>query len=393
MSEKTMWKLGIGVVALILIIIALVACFDVTNVDGNEVAVVYTYASGVTDEPKEPGLCMVFLGTMHKVNIGTQKITFSDNTDPALGPVGDHPSIVVNCGKDGGQKASISMTVNYSLQKNKVVPMYKEGIVYTYPDIVLKRTIIEVVNETSRPKEALDIFSGQGFNDLGLSVEKILKDHPMLADKGIEIQNAMIYNVDLDENYESQIAAKQLAKQKKLTEDEQTKASQAMVQRVKAEAQAEVEQRTAKAEAAKVEQVKAAEAAQQQVILKAEGDKQQVIAKAEADAKQVVLKAEAEKIQMENEGQGIKLRDIAKAEGVKAVGLAEALVEDAKKKAMYDGEAGVLRAQVEIANYRAMIAAKLVSFPNIMTENAIMNIGSGLFAPLTIPTDAVRVNK
>ena len=92
---------------------------------------------------------------------------------------------------------------------------------------------------------------------------------------------------------------------------------------------------------------------------------------------------------MEFEGAGIKLRDIAKADGVRAVGLAEADVEKALRDAMYEGAAGLRRAEVEIWVARQAVAAKLVSFPNVMTENAIMNIGSGLLSPVTITDTAI----
>jgi regulator of protease activity HflC (stomatin/prohibitin superfamily) len=378
---KTRIKLGIiGAISVILIILSF-QFFDATNIEGDEVGVVHSFVSGVQEETEKPGVSFVMFGKIHKINIGTQKMTFSDMEDSEV------QAIKVNCGADGGQEARIALTINYSLDPNYVIRLYNDGLAYTYQDIVLKRTAIEVVNQIARPQEALEIFSGEGFNNLKIAVDETLKNHTMLKNRGIIVQNALVYDVNLDEKYEDEIAAKQLAKQQKLTEDEKTKAATAMVLRIRAEAQAEVEQRTAKAEASKIEEIKKAEAAKQQVILKAEADKEQVVLKAQADKEQVVLAAQAEKEQMTLEGEGIKLRDTAKADGVRAVGLAEAEVEKAKRDAMYEGEAGLRRANVEIAEAMADRLKGILDGVNVIPDKALVSLG------VTSPGLVVDVDK
>jgi hypothetical protein len=228
-----------------------------------------------------------------------------------------------------------------------------------YQGIVLKRIAIGVVNDVARPKEVLDIFSGDGFIDLKNAIQKQLMENTELKDHGILVTNVTVYNVDLDEKYEAEIAAKQLAIQSALRKTEEEKAARKEAEKVKAEVQATIEKRTGEAEAKKIEVTKAAEAQKQQTVLEAEAAKQRV-----------VLAAEAEKEQLRNKGEGDKLMQVAQAEGARALGLAQAEVEKAKRDAMYEGIAGERRATVEIARAQAEKLMGLLSGVKVIPENA-----------------------
>ena len=220
MSEKLFKRLIIGAVALVVFIVVFFICVDIVNIEGYEIGVVHKWAGGVQDKPLRDGMHFVFLGNVHKINIGTQKLSFApqEANDEAGKDTADNEFNVIEvaCGSDGGQKTKIILTVVYNLDPIKAVQLYKDGIHKDYRYKVMKRTIIDVVNQLARPREALEIYSGDGFNQLRADVDEKIKAHPVLASRGILIENATIYDVGLDEDYEEQIEQKQLAKQEKL---------------------------------------------------------------------------------------------------------------------------------------------------------------------------------
>ena len=353
MSERMLKTLVFGGLGLLAFIIAAFILADFVNIEGYEVGVVHKWSSGVQDEPLRNGMHWVWCAKVHPINIGTQKITFAPQIagDKEGKDTKDNEFDVIQvaCGKEGGQKVNIVLTVVYHLDAIKAVQLYRDNLSETYRYTIMKRTIIDVVNQLARPREALDIYSGEGFNDLKIAVDKAIKDHPVLVDRGIVCENATIYDVKLDPSYESEIELKQLAKQQKLRAFEQALAAVEEAKRAKAKAQVMVEERTAEADAKKIEVTTAAEANKQQVVLAAEAQK-------ETDR----LKGEGEKAMM-----------IAQAEGERALGLAQAEVEKAKRDAMYEGEPGGRRAQVEISKAQAELAKGILSGVKVIPNDIL----------------------
>jgi regulator of protease activity HflC (stomatin/prohibitin superfamily) len=299
---------------------------------------------------------------IYKYDIGTQKITFDtkgDNKDA------EYDRIEINCGENGGQKAWIAISMNYRigydtapdghpvLASDKLVTLHKEGLRETYESVILKRTIVEIVNKVARPHKALDIYSGQGFVNFVESLEKELKNCDILRERGIYVENIIVYSVHLDPKYEAEIAAKQLAIQETLKIREQTIAKQEEAKRIFAESQANVEKVRQDSEASKIQMVKNAEAENEKAILTAQAEKQKRVLEAE----------------------GQRDANLAMASGKLAIGKAEAEVEQLKRDAMYAGEAGSRRASVEIAGLQADKLKGMLTGVSVISDKALYNMG------------------
>ena len=364
MCDRLMKWLGIGIVIAIVVLFAGVICVDVVQIEGYEVGVVHKWWGGVQDKPLRDGLHFVWWGKCVKINIGTQKITFAKQlTDDVAGKDtadNEYDRIELSCGSSGGQKAWAILTAVYHLDPGLAVQLYKDNLHKTYRYVVMKRTIIEVVNKLARPQEALVIYSGVGFNTLKDNIDKEVQTHDVLVSRGIVVENCTLYDIELDDAYETEIQDKQLAKQKKLRAIEETSAAVEEAKKTKAEQQIMVEKRTAEAQAKKIE-----------VVTQAEGSAEQEVLKATAAAKQVTLAAEAEKEQSRLRGEGEKLMKIAQADGERALGLAEAEVEKAKRDAMYADAAGAIRAQVEIAQHQASLVKNALSVVKVIPSDLL----------------------
>lgn len=339
--NKLLWSLG-GLFIVGIVGIAVVFQFiGIIKLEGNEVGVVQDWG-GVKGNLMLPGTHLYnnLVNDVYKYNIGTQKITFDSD---ASNRDAEWPSVPVEVGENGGQKANISISCNYRLNQAKVVSIHKQGIGKTYESVVLKREIVDTVNEIARPHvSALELYSGTGFVKFKNDVDKALRENTFLVEKGIEIENTIIYQVHLDPNYEAEIAAKQIAQQQALRKQEETKAAQEEAKRIFAMSQAEVEKVRQEAEAKKIQMVTAAE----------------------ANARKTVLDAEAERDS-----------NLARASGELAVGKARAEVKQLESASLYYGEAGARRAQVEIATRQAETMKALLDKINVLPEKTFAQIG------------------
>ena len=351
----------VGIIFAVILIIALTfgGFFAFVKLEGSEVAVVQNW-SGVKNEILLPGMHFFnnFVDDVHTYSIGTQKITFDEmeKNQKDYNPDAEYPRILLDIGENGGQKAWVAMSVNYHLNPEKVVTLHKQGIGKTYESVVLKREIIDVVNEIARPRTALTIYSGTGFVEFKNNVEDALKSNHILKDRGLEIENTIIYKVYLDPLYEAEIAAKQIAQQQALRKQEETKAAQEEAKRIFALSQAEVEKARQVAEAQKITMVTAAEANARQQVLQAEGEKEKRVLEAEGD----------------------RDANLARASGLLAVGKAEAEVATLKRDAMYAGESGARKAQVEIAGLQAEKVANMLRGVSVVPERTIYNTGKSI---------------
>jgi len=367
-------KLGICAIVAIIAIFVTAKTLGIVKVEGSEAVVRQHLIRGVVDGVQLSGTHFYFgwLWDVYKYDIGTQKCTFDDvrvNKDA------EAPRIIVDCGEGGGQKAWVAMSINYRVgweqdengapkfSPNKLVLLHKDGIGKTYESVIVKRTVIDVINKIARPNKALDIYSGQGFVDFKDKVDIELKNHPVFKDRGIYVENTIIYKVYLDVEYETEIGKKVLAIQQTLRKVEETKAAEEEARRAFAEAQASVEKRRQEAESKKIEQIKDAEAQKAKEVLKAEAVKQKRILEAE----------------------GKRDADIAEAVGIIAKGRAEAERAQLLREAMYSGEAGKRRAEVEIAEKQAeklhgmLDNVKVISDKtlNVIIEGTLPNISVG----------------
>jgi len=385
------------VVAVALLAVVFCTCVDVVNIEGYEVGIVHKWVGGVQAEPLQQGMHTVFFGKVHKVNIGTRKMSFepkyaaNDTADNVM-KMSDFAPIVVACGKDGGQKATILLNLVYHLDPLGAVAVYKEGIIETYPYSVMKRTVIEVVNDCARPKEALEIFSGAGFNELKVQIDKELKAHPVFSNRKIVVENATLIQVDLDPAYEKEIEAKQLAKQKQLRAMAETLAATEESKKVAATALSIVSQRTAEANAKQIEVETAAKADASKVTIAAQADAEMVTIKAKAAAAQVEVAAEAEAKAAKLKGEGMRDGMIAQSEGELAMGKAKATVAELLKKAQYEGPEGLRKAQVETTTALAEKLHGILAGVKILPEKAMMVLMDDAKVPVTLqaPAEAAK---
>lgn len=339
-----------GIVGLILLFLVGWNFFALVKIEGNEIAVIQDWSKGVLDKTLASGTHFYqnWAWDIYIYDIGTQKITFdSFNNKDA-----EWPSIPVEVGENGGQKAQISISCNYRLNPEKVVSIHKAGIGKTYESVILKREIVDTVNEIARPHaSALELYSGTGFVKFKNDVDAALKENIFLKSKGIEIENTIIYQVHLDPEYEKEIAGKQIAQQQKLRKQEETKAAEEEAKRIFAMSQANVEKVRQEAEAQKIITVKNAEAQAEQQVLQAQAEKKKRVALAE----------------------GERDANLALASGILAVGEAEAKVQALKREGLYAGESGARRAEVEIATAQAEKLKGLFQGVNIVPEKTILN--------------------
>lgn len=326
------------------------------KVEGDEIVVRQHITKGVVDEVWGSGthFYIGWIWDVYKYDIGIQKITFDsqdENKDA------EYSRIPVEIGANGGQRAFIALSSNYRVMPSKIVEMHKQGIGRTYEAVLLKREIVDIVNEIARPyASALDIYSGAGFVEFKTRIEKALKEDSVLRNSGIDIENTIIYGVHLDPAYEAEIAAKQLAMQQKLRKQEETKAAEEEARRIFAMSQANVERVRQESEAQKIQMVKAAE----------------------ANAEQQVLAAKAEKEKRVLEAEGKRDASLASAAGILAEGEAQAKVDALKRESLYAGESGSWRAKVEIEIARAKQFDGLFRGVQIIPEKAVITTAKGL---------------
>ena len=207
----------IGVVlTVVVIIIVSWNFFAIVKIEGNEVAVIQDWKKGVLERTLPSGTHFYnnWAWDVYKYDIGTQKITFDSYNNKDA----EWPSIQVEVGENGGQKAEVSLSCNYHLNPTKIVSIHNQGIGKTYEAVVLKREIVDIVNEIARPHaSALELYSGSGFVKFKTDVEKSLKENVFLASKGQEIENTIIYKVQLDNNNAAEIAGKQTTDAQRLS--------------------------------------------------------------------------------------------------------------------------------------------------------------------------------
>ena len=331
----------IGVIGLIIMSVLFGGFFAFIKIEGSELGVVQNW-SGIKDVTLGAGTHVYnnFVDDIHVYPIGTQKITFDTK---AGNPDAEYERIDVEVGENGGQKAAVAISCNYHLNPEDIVKLHKQGIGRTYESVVLKREIVDTVNEIARPyKSALDLYSGTGFVKFKNEIDMALKNNSVLKDRGIDVENTIIYGVHLDPAYESEIAQKQIAQQQVLRKQEETKAAEQEAKRIFAMSQAEVEKARQVAEAQKITQV----------------------TKAEADARKTVLDAEAERDS-----------NLARASGELAVGKARAEVAQLQRDAQYAGESGGRKAEVEIATVRASMMKELINHISVLPEKTFAQIG------------------
>jgi regulator of protease activity HflC (stomatin/prohibitin superfamily) len=365
MSKSKLASIIAGLGALALLIITLMV-FSWTTIEGHERVVVQDWKSGVQEEILTAGTYFYApMTTKHiKYNVGVGKLILGKQ---ALygDEKADFPALTVTVGGNGKeQPASFNVTLQYRLNPVKLINLHN-SVRGDYEALLIKPALVRIISDASTKKEVLDFYSGQGRVDLQNEIEKAISDEDSLREVGIVVETFVIDDIELDKNYVEEIRGRQLATQKRLRAVEETKAAEEDARKAQAEGQAEKFRRIVKAEAEKEEKIRAAEARAKEVELNAA-----------AKAKEVELASAADKVKVINAAEADRFRKEQDAAGVLALGMAQAKVEEEKKKSKYDGTAGARQAAVEIEQAKTD-RFKNVAIKGVVTEKTMMMITDG----------------
>lgn len=245
-----MKKIILGVTALIVVVGGILACMSATFVGQGEVGVVYTASSGVKEETLSPGLH--FTSPFAKIKdfpVSQQQLVLSNN--PSDYNSNNHADWHVDAPADGGM-VSLNMTINYNFMADRVVDLYTKFNGMDGDAIVenmVQNSIVAYIKEVTPQYSVMDIYS-----DKRSEVSKAITDYlnSKLNDEyGINVSNALIIDVQLDDSLKAKVQAKEQAKQdaEKAELDKQTAIAQAETDKVKAESEAAVAIEKARGEA------------------------------------------------------------------------------------------------------------------------------------------------
>ncbi|MDD2814242.1 MAG: SPFH domain-containing protein [Thiotrichaceae bacterium] len=381
--NSSWWVLGgVGGIVILLLAITLLL-FKFETVEGNQIGVLETWIDGIDPNPYPTKTYFLFPGFSKKIYtypLSLQVFVMNDRTDQqgetASGRERD--SYLVQSSE--GQDMHISLNVQWRIDPVKVIDIHKTvrtGI----EEKMLRPVVMRVVKDQATRRTAIDAYSGVGLVQLQADIyTDLINPAGELRQRGIIVENFVIEGIRLDPKYIGEITERQVATQRKLKADEQTKAAQAEALRAEAEAQADLKKRIVEAERDK-----------QVGILNAEKEAQQRILSAEAAKKQVILDAEAHQQKLVLEATGTRDAKLLEAQGILAIGQSEAEAQKLRLSA-YAVPGADIFARVEIARWFASghqnIKGYLPSDMNIYTlgsnfSNAVENlVGAGTLPPL-----------
>lgn len=254
-----MKKVILAVIGAFLVAVSCVLCLNRVSV-GN-VGVVYS-AKGVEAETLSQGWhWMSPFKQVKQFPISQQQLVFSN--DPADYNKKEHPDWSIDAPADGGM-VKINLTVNYNFLHDRVVDLYKrfngmDG--ETLVESRIQNSIIAYVKEVTPRFTVMDIYSEKKA-EVNQAITSYLNDR-LNAEYGINIDSALIVDVELDPALQTKIQAKEQAKQDAEIADldRQTAIAQAETEKVKAETSAAI------------------------ALIQAEADAKRVVIEAEAEAK------------------------------------------------------------------------------------------------------------
>jgi regulator of protease activity HflC (stomatin/prohibitin superfamily) len=382
--SNSSWLLlgGIGGIVVVLLAITLLL-FKFETVEGNQIGVLETWTDGIDPNPYPTKTYFLFPGFSKKIYtypLSLQVFVMNDRT-PQEGEMGAgraRDAYVVQSSE--GQDMHISLNVQWRIDPVKVIDIHKTvrtGI----EEKMLRPVAMRVVKDQATRRTAIEAYSGAGLVKLQSDIyTDLINPTGELRQRGIIVENFVIEGIRLDPKYIGEITERQVATQRKLKADEQTKAAQAEALRAEAEAQADLKKRIVEAERDK-----------QVGILNAEKEAQQRVLSAEASKKQVILDAEAHQQKLVLEATGTRDAKLLEAQGILAIGQSEAEAQKLRLSA-YAVPGADIFARIEIARWFANghqnIKGYLPSDMNIYTlgsnfSNAVENlVGAGTLPPL-----------
>lgn len=291
-------KWAILAVATVILLIAGTIMIEISTVRGNQIGIKETWTGGVEDYLYPPKTYFLFPGY-------SQRIYNYDMTPHVFTLDGFEASSSDN------QTVKLRVAAQWHYDHEKIIEIHKQY--HTHVDIdgwediiedkIIRRNVIGAITSAVTARTAIDGYSGPGFGSMQAEINKAVTDpQGEIRQQGIIIENVVIESRTLDADYIGEINKRQVAQQRKLRADEETKAAEAEALRAKAEAGADYEKRVVEAKRDAQVEIEASKAAAQKRNNEAD-----------AAAYQVTTAANAERSASE-----------ARAAAIKALGAAEA---------------------------------------------------------------------
>ncbi len=334
------------IIAIILVLMFVPALVKVATVDGNQVGVLENWWKGVDPNPYPARTYFLFPGFSNRMftyPLSVQIFVMNDRPtkEGEYGEGRERDAYLVQSSE--GQDMYVSLSVQWRIDPAKVIDIHTT-IRQDIEERMLRPIVMRVVKDQATKRTAIEAYSGKGLVELQNAIfNELTKSDGELRKRGVIVENFVIEGIRLDPKYIGEITERQVAVQRRLKADEQTKAAQAEALRAEAEAQADLKRRVVEAERDK-----------QMGILMAEKEAQQRILAAEAAKRQVVLNAEAEQQKLVLEATGTRDARLLEAEGLLAVGKAEAEAQKLRLSA-YAVEGADAFVKIEVA--KALAAA------------------------------------
>ena len=243
-------KATMAIILVIAIIGGIFCVCSMERIGAGEVGVVYSMTNGVKDEVLQPGFH--FVNPLHKVYdypVSQQQLVLSNN--PADYNRDSHADWHVDAPANGGM-VKMNLTINYNFIPDRVTSLFErfrgmDG--ETLVENMVQNSIIAYIKEVTPRFSVMDIYSTKRA-EVGQAITEYL-NAKLGKEYGINVANALIIDVQLDETLMQKIQAKEQAKQdaEKAELDRATAVAQAETEKVKAQTNADIMKINAEAEA------------------------------------------------------------------------------------------------------------------------------------------------
>jgi regulator of protease activity HflC (stomatin/prohibitin superfamily) len=305
------------------LVIGSVALFDMETIKGNEIGVRETFSGGIDENVLGPKTYFRNRLTSQIYHYSVSSMVFTMNDVPNTIEKGHGRGVDAYLVQSSDQQdMHISLNVRWKIDPTQAVALHKTFHAHignseeeVLEERLIRPTVMLIVKNHATKMKAMEAYSGEGLVRLQTEIETDLaaKDGE-LRKQGVIVENFVIEKIALDPNYTAEIKARQIAQQKKLRADEETKAAEADALKAKAVAQANLNTAVVEAQRDKEVGVMKAKQLAEVAVTAATAAKEQTILEAEANAKKVTLAANAEKEAAEAQASAIAALGKANAE-------------------------------------------------------------------------------
>lgn len=311
-----------GGIAFFIGLILFFILFSFHTIQGNQIGVMETWSDGVVEKPLGPGTYMRFrpTQTIYSYDIGMQVFVMNDEKDVEKKGKKSKDASYAGADEDAfhvqsaeGQEMVISLIVQWRIDQSKIIILHTESR-NNVEQIVVRPVVMRIVKDEATKRKAIEAYSGDGLIKLQQDIQRrLLAKDCELTERGIIVETFVIEGITLDKDYIGEIRARQVATQRKLRSDEETRAAEAEALKAKAHAQIDYNKRVVEAERDK-----------QVGILKAQQEAEMQVVAAKAEAQKTELAAKADQMRVVLGAEGEKQAGLLKAQAIEALGKAKA---------------------------------------------------------------------